>query len=33
MPTPSWGMAGYPVTAYIDAGQRQAILDSFRFLD
>jgi hypothetical protein len=33
MPTPSWGMAGYPVTEYIDAGQRQAILDSFRFLD
>jgi hypothetical protein len=33
MPTPSWGMAGYPVKEYIDAGQRQAILDSFRFLD
>jgi hypothetical protein len=33
MPTPSWGMAGYPAREYPGAGLRQAILDSFRFLD
>jgi hypothetical protein len=33
LPTKAWWMVGDPETEYLDAAQRQAILDSFRFLD